>query len=315
MLFRKNNGVSLIELIISMALGVGLIAASLQAFLVTKQVFIKQNAIARIQENARIIHFILGRAIAASGNLGCNAFSPDLSIVNLSEVQSDNIMLMPPVKLMGVKYSELQNHHFLSQKTKNRIKPNTDILLIKGVKEPVPISSIDYALKSIKLNGTLKVKPNQLLAMSDCAQVIFARALSSEQLKGNSQILFKAPVNQQHDGLLHHGMVGLFSSQLFYIGDTGRLNANGAKIEALYTTDLNGRTLELVEGVEQMNISYGIAHETVTYVPQEQVSDWFAVSKVRISLLLNSIEDVQNLINPKNRLLKIWWHFEWSIKT
>lgn len=309
-----QKGSSTLELLISMTLGVMISIACIEVFLTTKKVFIKQNAIARIQENARVINYLLGNELATSGNMGCNAIGPDYSMVNLSEKQVNNMLFVPNAKIVGLTYDQLQKNPFLNQKIKKRIKPTSDILLVKRIKNPMPINAIDYKYNTINIRGYLKIKKDQILVISDCAQAIFVKTAESEQLKGNTLIKFSPQLTLAHQGLVQQGMAGRLSSQLFYIGNTGRLNANGTQIEALYSTDLNGRTLELAEGVEQMEVKYEICDGPKgTYVAKAQVRDWLAVNKVKISLLLNSIEDVQNSVSTNDRLLKKWWHFEWPI--
>ena len=118
--------------------------------------------------------------------------------------------------------------------------------------------------------------------------------------------------------------VGVLSSNLFYVGDTGRVNANGHPIEALYCTDLNDRTMELIEGVEFLQVSYGLKENIHQFLSADKVTNWQSVAKIRVSLLLNSIEDgllepkkyhINDLeIIPQDRLLRKWWTFEYAIK-
>ena len=94
---------------------------------------------------------------------------------------------------------------------------------------------------------------------------------------------------------------------------------------ALYSTDLNGRTLELIEGVEHFEVRYGVkVKEKIIYFAHHQVSSWQEVVSVRILALLNSIEDGLKApkfyqfrdknVMPSDRLIRMWWAFEWTIK-
>ncbi len=86
---------------------------------------------------------------------------------------------------------------------------------------------------------------------------------------------------------------------MFYVGKRGDVATNPPALfrRQLSATGTVGEAEELVEGVESMQILYGEnldtdARNTVdSYVPANQVNDWADVTSVRISLLMQSIED------------------------
>lgn len=101
--------------------------------------------------------------------------------------------------------------------------------------------------------------------------------------------------------------LSVLHSTIYYVGDTQRKNAKGRLIYALYSTDLNGRTLELVEGVEKIEIFFGSFTEgALDYQKAQEISDWSAIVSVRIKALLNTIEDTEPIITK-------WWHYEWPL--
>ena len=113
-----------------------------------------------------------------------------------------------------------------------------------------------------------------------------------------------------------------FLQEAYIISDSGRKNALGGKIYALYVAPMSGNKRELVSGITQMQIRYGIAsvdgRDIANYLPAAQISDWSAVRAVEITLLLSSEQPVfhkaksytfagMNL--PPDRLL----HGEWNV--
>jgi hypothetical protein len=119
--------------------------------------------------------------------------------------------------------------------------------------------------------------------------------------------------------------VGIFSSRIFFIGQTSRKYFNGEPVLALFSSDLNGRTLELIEGVEMMIVRYGeIINDELIYKARENVSHWKNVISLRVNVLFNSVEEGlqkprQYYFNGKNtmpndRLMRQEFSFEWAIK-
>ena len=89
-----------------------------------------------------------------------------------------------------------------------------------------------------------------------------------------------------------------YTQTTFFIGNTGRINLQGAAIPALFRTTMAGTTEELVEGVENMQITYGLDadnNQTAdSYVTAAGVSatNWHNVVSLRLDLLVNSVDGV-----------------------
>jgi type IV pilus assembly protein PilW len=89
-----------------------------------------------------------------------------------------------------------------------------------------------------------------------------------------------------------------YTSTTYFVGDTARTNLQGAVIPALFRTTLNGTTEELVEGVENMQLQYGLDtdnNQTVdSYVTAAFVTaaNWHNVVSLRLDLLVNSVDGI-----------------------
>jgi hypothetical protein len=91
------------------------------------------------------------------------------------------------------------------------------------------------------------------------------------------------------------------TTMMYYIDDTNRKNSLNKPILALFQKPLNGDRLELVAGVENMRIIYGVNLPDSTklnYYQASQISDWQQVRSVEIDLLFNSIEPLLNKPQP-----------------
>ncbi|MBS0289481.1 MAG: PilW family protein [Proteobacteria bacterium] len=317
------NGFSLVELVVSMGIGVVISMVVLDVFVNTKQALLMQQGLARIQENARVIGILLGEAIESSGTLGCHAFVDELSV--RYSVGLQQIGFKPLVRLIGINADQLAKMS-LSTQVQQKIKPNSHHLLIQSLgKYFVLAQPVGPKDEVITVHGKANLKGNQVIAVSDCCQVDFMRAKKIEHhiTKNITEVYF----HHHHFNKIYSGdaIVGALSARLYYVGSTKRTNVTGTPIYALYSTDLYERTLELIEGVEHILFQYGIKREkSLHYFPAQNIQDWSKVVKVRADILLTSIEDALpkskaykiegKELTPTDRLLRMWWHFEWEIK-
>lgn len=113
-----------------------------------------------------------------------------------------------------------------------------------------------------------------------------------------------------------------FSQHAFIISNTGRKNALGNPVSALYDAPVSGNKTELIPDVTAMKIYYGITDATgediVAYLPAKQVKDWRMVRAVEVVFMLSSEQPVltqpqsytfDGQTMPPDRFL----HREWDI--
>lgn len=88
----------------------------------------------------------------------------------------------------------------------------------------------------------------------------------------------------------------------YFVSDTKRVNSQGQKIYALYQKPLTGDRLELVPGVSQLIIEYGVADNSKKnvdrYLSQNEVTDWSQVMSIKMDLVIDSIEPIVNQPHP-----------------
>jgi len=117
--------------------------------------------------------------------------------------------------------------------------------------------------------------------------------LQGQVIVGTDALVIKSCENNSHIS-----QDTQFTTMAYYIGDTNRKNQQGQSILGLFQKPEEGDRVELISGIEQMQILYGVsknpASELLVYLPAEQVTDWLSVRSVQIDLLLNSIDAVLN---------------------
>lgn len=93
-----------------------------------------------------------------------------------------------------------------------------------------------------------------------------------------------------------------FTKTAYFIADTGRVNAQGESIDALYTKPMGGPRQELASDIENMKIRYGVTSvdgkDVLAEKPAASISDWTKVRSVSIALLLNSEKAVLKTASP-----------------
>ena len=105
---RSQRGFTLIELMISLVIGLLLSAAIVKIYVDTSQIYKFQNAVSEVQENGRFASAFLRRAARLAGNFGCDA-SKDISGSTLSDAEATRLQFFngaPPQPAQPIGGSE-----------------------------------------------------------------------------------------------------------------------------------------------------------------------------------------------------------------
>lgn len=211
-----------------------LTASFIQAFLVAKNIYLQHEALAKIQENARVIHYLLVETLTYQGSMGCNRID-DLNVQWDAKVDLQR-WGGSPLKGLLIKQSGWP-------KLRREPVPDSDVLWINYTKKHYPLSAFKKEQKGDqawrKIN---RWKPGRALILSNC------RRLQIVMLPPDRLILEPVDPNTIQVAKLH--------SILLYVAATHRKDSDDEPIYALYTTDLNGRTHERVEGVEKIKLTH-----------------------------------------------------------
>lgn len=287
---RTQGGVTLIELMISMLLGIILIFAATTLYEVTKRTTRAQEANARLMENGRAATEILNRAIRMARYYGC----------------------------AGVAANEVRNHFDTSNSAESPATLNgynhQGIFGVDGTTDEIVIfRGVDESKRELAVDVTLGVDAVQLvtdpgnpaagdiLSVTDCSQAdVFSTSTMTTASGIDSYAYANCPTCTQ--SYLSSAEVLRVSEERFYIATGAQSGLNG-----LWVADPNdpGTATELIEGVEDMQISYGmdtdadgVANQYVSpaviradCVSNNNSTCWRKVSSVRIALLLATVEN------------------------
>lgn len=333
--FVKQKGLTLIELMIALVLGLLLAAGALMMFMGNKETSIFQEQFARVQESGRFATDILMREIRPAGYWGCGSQNPVVTNTLSVGTGIDDFDFSRGVYGYESKAdaSGWENNTDggtpVSAVTAQAVA-GTDVLMIKTIQgsscrvtkhtgaSVSKTSGGSCACSRIKCNGPVAASmefsevcglaDDDVVMVSDCVDAAIFQLTNVSSSSGVTKVVHNTGTGtignctKQLGKLYVGGSLMKMYSYIFMI----RNNASG--IPSLYRYK-NGVAEELVEGVEDMQLSYGEDTTGVgavdVYRTADQVTDWDNVYSVRLDLLVRSFntnvaDAAQNIGIDKN---------------
>jgi type IV pilus assembly protein PilW len=304
-----QHGLSLIELMIAMVLGLLLMSGVISIFLSAKQGYINQDATAQLQENARFALDMMTHEIRMAGFGGC---SDAISVANTLDGDA-GLANNYSEGLRGYE-GDASNSTFPAKLS--TASPNTDAIIIHTIdsNSNLGVDSHNPNAATIHLSESHSIKPGAILLLvdSNCSNMaIFANtgptnntnnATNSnhntgnlvgygyenctKKLKGN----FDCSDTSGAQSVAYSAGSSLFTveSLAYYIAPS----AFDASVTSLYRLDIDDTSDEMVEGISNLEIFYGVATSTnIQYLKPSAISadQWVDVKSVRLILTSNSL--------------------------
>ena len=274
----RCQGFSLVELMISITLGLLLLLGVIQIFDSTRQANRVNDAVGQLQENGRIALELLSRDIREAGNVGCNR-SERLEIAGLPAAIT--AYGTPPAPIQGLAPGSVAGMI-------NTAASPTEGIFLSGMGPGATSLTNELATQTSVINYRAGGSwlAGDLLILSDClmngtrADVFPAPAANAGvagAIASPRRLLVRYP---------EFAIIGpLFARQLF-IGDI-----DGDGIRSLYRRDLTtNATTPLVDGIVDMRFRFGIDNNADgradVYSPTAPAPNWNNAVSVEISLLL-----------------------------
>lgn len=297
---QKQLGLSLVELMISITLGLILMAGVVQMFVSSKVTFNSQQSVSRIQETGRLAIEFMSKDIRAAGNYGCGKLEP----TNPAKA------LQNPTLNMGGLHTNF-NIGIQGFDTRANL-PNqptyaTDLGIadVSSTQNIIAIrSALDVGLPVTKLNENAKVfaYTTQAAVVNNCVEGICigsavvvgdcysarAFAVSNLTISGNEVTIvptagWDASVITQQ---FKTGEVAPLKTVVYFIAT----RADG--MPSLWQRTNTEPAVELLEGVEQMRIRYALAESRETYSTATTIgANWPNVVSIRLELVVRSSND------------------------
>ena len=286
-----------------MAVGLIILTALGFTFLASSRVFQLIEAQARLQENVRFAFERITHDLRMTGFTGCGQ-SQQRNVLNPPHPWAHNLFGMP-----------LQGH--LSGQppagVSNALASDMLTVLRADQSQDFVVTQYQVANARFQFGSPHGIRVGTLLVATDCAQATVFQMTGPSDPPELSQAVDIAigsgdPGNASQDlGFADCGGSGQAACRirlLRLLAGTFYLARNPQGEPALYRETLGvsaGKAVttaaEIVDGIERMQLRYGVDSSTVAdgsvdaYLPADQVSDWSRVLAVRIALVAVSRQD------------------------
>lgn len=294
-------GISMVEILVALVISLFLLGGIVQVYVGNKASYTFTDNIGRIQENGRFAMDILTQDLRMAGFWGCAIFDPD-DTANITNNLDPN----------GTGYDP-ELYDFLLQGaiegTENDGLNGSDSVSLRGSK---PMQVNVHPPYNVSTSAMLHVTANDSVQPGDIVMVSNCRGADIFQVTNTTN-----STNASQNALVHNtggGSPGNYNpsncqggnahclsqtygsdAALFEMQTVTYSIAPGASGEPALWRSENGTNLELIEGIEQMQVLYGLDTDDDDfpnqYVISTAVPDMYDVISVRIMLLVRSNTD------------------------
>ena len=312
-----QRGFSLVELLIAMTLGLILIASMVAVFSGNKRSSELNAATANLQESARYALEQISRDARIAGYMGCLTEPTAVNVIADTAPSTD---LLRTAVTGSVAVDSLAWSPALPgfpPPTTNPAKAGTHVLLLQYAgpdstkltqKMPTPSANI----QTLDDNG---LALNDLAVISNCE---FGSLFQISNIGGTgtgtvTEISHAAAANSNTGAFnraygdaksIRETRVMKFNSNIYFIGANGEQNDSGQNLFYLYQQSLpynsvNNPPVELVTGVENFRVTYGVSDNVtggVRFVTADSpLFNPARVNSIRIGLLMVSYDEVAEI--------------------
>lgn len=282
---RRQRGLTLVELMVAVVIGLILTAGVIQIFVGSNQTYRFQESMSRIQENGRYALETISRDLRSGDYRGCAGRSLEAAdMTDLSGGGSfDFTRALEGYTMTGGTWSPAPDNDVLSQNPSG----DGDILRIRSTAGggAADVSHHQSSGSNLYVDDTSGFAQNETVIGTNCSSAV--RFDIQNQTGGPPQLTVPG-----HPAFYeNYEPDEVFSSRPRYYF----LGAGVGGEPALFRLNHDGSVDELVEGIERIALQFGEDtngdREIDVYRPADQVSDFESVVAVRVSLLLRGRED------------------------
>ncbi|MBF0340784.1 MAG: PilW family protein [Magnetococcales bacterium] len=300
---------------IALTVGLILITGMLKIFSSTKQTYLLNENLSRLEENARFALEVIAREIRMAGYWGC-----------ISNVTPTNVLVTPNTYSWAfnarIRGYDNSNHAGFPAAFQGSVLTGTDAIVVSGMDPTVfTIQSHNACSAQFLTAQSHDLSPNEFVFVTDCMQSAIFQVTSANQslhtidhntglgsIGNTTRCLGGSCGGSCASAWYQYGpgtTLARIRTVAFYIG-TG---ASGEP--ALFWNKLNqGSTPaseELVDGVENLQILYGrdtdadnVANQYLTASAVEAANAWDNIVSVRIGLLLRTADNVRSQLDTNS---------------
>lgn len=309
--FTRNSGLTLVELMVSMVLGLVVAGGAVSLMLANRQSYRTNEALSQVQESARTAFELLARDIRQAGINGCDNTG---RIANVLKPGSPSFWWQDWFGMRG--YDDAQTDPAVAFDTaQNTRVAGTDSIQVQGIQGTgLSVESHDEMSANFKINATTTdFTVNDILIVCDFDHA----AIFQVSNYNNSNVTVVHNTGAGPPGNCSKGLdfpsaacpppnangnpytfgrnsqIARFAAADWYIGNNGRPEEGG---RSLYRRSLGSGatplTEEIIAGVVDMQIQYRLANSN-DFVDATSITvpnDWTNVNAVMITLTMDSAD-------------------------
>ncbi len=293
----RQRGLSLVELMISITLGMVAVAGAISIYLANRSSYKTIEGAARLQENARFAVEFLGRDLREAGGIVCGGNLVQENVVLADYPSSTHWWSDWSAGLTGYDGGST----FVAQTTGTNSgdqKSGTDAIVVwsASTASPSVISAYDAGTSTFTVYPAQTATSGKVFTACDDTRVstfTLAQDASTTTVQAD-----QAPTNAIKTG----GFVNQLNASAWYIGVGGSSSSTyslwrAGLVSAQSTAALSAPAQEILENVTNMQITYlqGDGNGTPTdtdYVDASTVTSWANVLAVRVVLTLATPDSV-----------------------
>ena len=295
---KRQFGISLIELLIALVISLFLLGGVVQVYLSNQSAYRFGEAVARIQENGRFSIEILTQDLRMAGFFGCALFDPE-----------DPENIVNNLDPNGPGYDPSLYDFVLAgviQGTEGDGLNGSDSVTLRGSMpgqlNVVPPFNVDTSA-AIFVNSNNILEPDDIVMISNCrgADIFQITNTTTSPSSAVMAVVHNTgtgePGNYNPDNC-KGGNAHCFSQSygadaaIFRMQTVTYTIAPGASGEPALWRSQNGVNQELIEGIEQLQVEYGLDTDDDDFpnrfVTIDNVANTFDIVSVRIMLLVRS---------------------------
>lgn len=317
-----NKGFSLVELMIAMVIGLVVLGAVTAVLVNSSKHYHSTDSLSRLQENARFAMGFLQTDLRRAGSLGCAGSTAEIGNMlntgpgSLGQVAgSSSTIVFSPIE--GIENQSATSWAPSSEAvTFSSAVANTDALVVRYFDQSSSITlqqDMLYESDALLLSTGHGLKLNDIVSVTDCDTIhIFqitsitagsgtcacldaiGHAASASPAPGNANGDFKSPPKAYQKG----SFIYKAAAAAYYIG------AGASGQPSLRRITISSGDQELVEGIDNLQVLYGISNSTdpkvmfpLTYLSANLITPntlWLNVRSVRIGLLASTMANTRD---------------------
>lgn len=298
---RTAAGFTIVELMVAMAISLLLLTGVVAIFSSSRVSYESTNQLSRVQETGRFALDLLSRHVRASGYAGCSR-APNFigTSLNSSDLVQWNFLGGP---VQGFDATGSTWVPTFDPTYVVNAHPESDVLVVRGPRlGAVPTTLTGSMLTrtdALPVSSTAGAGASGSVMMAyscEGVSVFFGTAAGTTLLHPESGSVPGNDIPELSYPFRRNAEVVPVESVVYFVGES---SATAPPLtRSLYRRVGMGLTEELVQGVEQMQVEYGLdtTDDRVvdSYTAATDTTNWQQVIAVRIALLVRSVEEYGN---------------------